>query len=40
MIFGTGMVESLFAASLAKNGKKKVLVIDIDDTYSSSIKTM
>ena len=51
LILGTGMVEMLFAACLSKVkisikklyfqiGKKKVLVIDIDKTYSSSVKTV
>ncbi|KAL4454224.1 hypothetical protein ABPG74_012181 [Tetrahymena malaccensis] len=39
LILGTGMTEALFSASLAKIDRKKILVIDADQGYSSSQKT-
>ena len=38
-MLGTGLTESLIQANLAKIGEKKLLVIDIDKNYSSSIRT-
>jgi RAB protein geranylgeranyltransferase component A len=40
IIFGTGITESLYSASLAKVGKQKNLIVDIDNSYSSSIRTL
>ena len=39
LILGTGLTDSLFAACLAKH-KKKVLILDIDRSYSSSLQTV
>lgn len=39
-ILGTGIVESLLASSLSKKFGKSVLVVDIDTSYSSSLKTL
>lgn len=38
LILGTGLLDSLFAACLSKAGKK-VLVLDLDHSYSSSLQT-
>ena len=39
LILGSGLTDSLFAACLAKT-KKKVFVLDIDKSYSSSLQTL
>ncbi|EAS04334.1 GDP dissociation inhibitor (macronuclear) [Tetrahymena thermophila SB210] len=39
LVLGTGMTEALFSASLAKIDRKKILVVDADQGYSSSQKT-
>ena len=40
IILGTGLNECLYSACLSKLAKKKVLVIDLDNVYSSSIRTL
>ena len=39
IVLGTGLTESIVSASLQKYGKK-ILNIDIDTLYGSSLKTM
>lgn len=39
LFFGTSLVDSLIAACLAKS-KKKILILDIDNSYSSSLQTL
>ena len=39
LILGTGLTDSLFAACLAKS-RKKIIVLDIDKSYSSSLQTL
>ena len=40
IILGTGLNECLYSACLAKLAKMKILVIDLDNVYSSSIRTL
>lgn len=39
LFLGTGLIDSLLAACLSK-AKKKILVLDIDKSYSSSLQTV
>ena len=39
LVLGTGLTDSLFAACLAKR-KHKVIILDIDKSYSSSLQTL
>lgn len=39
LVLGTGLTDSLFAACLAKR-KQKVIILDIDKSYSSSLQTL